>query len=435
MLDTLKKYFKIKFFLIIVLGIFFVYLGYQVYSVFFSPIETELVLFVEDVAESMTFENAFIVRKENVIKDQRQGVVTYLAEDGEKIAKGEKIVSFYRDSSDATKVERLTKIDDEIVKLKQLNAFYGMMDANPTAIDKQISHELRDLLTNLSDKSYKKFKNKKERLLYLMNERQLATHQVKNFSNRIDELENKKKDFKVPESHVLGELDAEVSGYFTRHVDGYEDLVDYDKITSVLPSQLDEITKVHGHKDNDFIGKIVSDQNWYIAVNVKNKDLTKFKEQSDLEVLVPSVFSKRIPAKIEAINQPDVDSDAAVILKCDYLNEDIILARNECVQVVFEKHDGLRINKKALHEKVESKTVKDESTGQEKKIEKTVKGVYVLYAGELIFKEVVPVYADVNYVICDPSPGEESLFSGKTIKVYDQVVTKGKGLYDGKFVR
>ena len=67
--------------------------------------------------------------------------------------------------------------------------------------------------------------------------------------------------------------------------------------------------------------------------------------------------------------------------------------------------------------------------------EKEVQGVYVLFGGELVFKEIVPLYTSETYVICDPSPDEGVLFSGSTIQLYDEVVIEGTDLKDGKMVR
>lgn len=61
-------------------------------------------------------------------------------------------------------------------------------------------------------------------------------------------------------------------------------------------------------------------------------------------------------------------------------------------------------------------------------------GVYVRFGSELTFKEIVPLYSDNSFVICDPDPDDEALFSGDTIQLYDEVVVEGTDLYDGKII-
>ena len=68
-------------------------------------------------------------------------------------------------------------------------------------------------------------------------------------------------------------------------------------------------------------------------------------------------------------------------------------------------------------------------------IRKEVQGVYVLYGSEVQFKEISIVYAGNDYVLCDSSPTDGTLFSGETISLYDQIITEGDDLYDGKVIK
>ena len=59
----------------------------------------------------------------------------------------------------------------------------------------------------------------------------------------------------------------------------------------------------------------------------------------------------------------------------------------------------------------------------------------MLYGSEVQFKEISILYADNDYVLCDPSPADGTLFSGETISLYDQIITEGNDLYDGKVIK
>ena len=63
-----------------------------------------------------------------------------------------------------------------------------------------------------------------------------------------------------------------------------------------------------------------------------------------------------------------------------------------------------------------------------------MQGVYVLYGSEVQFKQIAILYATKDYVICDTSPQEGTLFNGETISLYDKVIVKGDDLYDGKVI-
>ena len=67
-----------------------------------------------------------------------------------------------------------------------------------------------------------------------------------------------------------------------------------------------------------------------------------------------------------------------------------------------------------------------------------MKGVYVVYGGQLEFVQVITV-KDVNgYAVCktELTEGEAAgIVTQRTIQLYDEVVVGGTDLYDGKIVR
>ena len=56
-------------------------------------------------------------------------------------------------------------------------------------------------------------------------------------------------------------------------------------------------------------------------------------------------------------------------------------------------------------------------------------------SSEVQFKEISIVYAGNDFVLCDSSPTDGTLFSGETISLYDQIITEGDDLYDGKVIK
>ena len=123
------------------------------------------------------------------------------------------------------------------------------------------------------------------------------------------------------------------------------------------------------------------------------------------------------------------------------MSSDLANIRKEPIQIHTDSYEGIRVSRKAIHMDTVSRMKTDEQgnkvldeNGNPVTEEKEVQGVYVLFGGELVFKEIVPLYTSNTYVICDPSPGEDALFSGSTIQLYDQVVIEGTDLKDGKMV-
>ncbi len=57
------------------------------------------------------------------------------------------------------------------------------------------------------------------------------------------------------------------------------------------------------------------------------------------------------------------------------------------------------------------------------------RGVFIVRGDSLVFKKVNVVYWGEGYVICSQETDDDYL------KLYDEIVTEGKDLYDGKVIR
>lgn len=430
MFKRLKKLSLIKFVIVFLTLIFIFCFGWFTYRYFFPSVQTEFALFVDNAYDSIDISDSFFIRKESILTAQSEGELSYLVDNGEKVANGENVAAFYRDKRSIAKREQLVKLDSQIEKLKQLSTVSDTMAANPIAIDKQIFQDVKNMMIDMTNKDLKKYRRDISDFLYLMSERQIVTHQITDFSEKINELKKEESKIKLFDSEICKYVKTETPGYFVKKVDGYESLVDYENVGNFFLSDFDKIpTKVEENNAN-VIGKIVSDQNWYIAARVKSDDAIKFKLGSELELLVPSIFSKKISTIVHSVNQRDKMHDAVVIFKCDTLNEDFISSRRGELKVIFSQYSGIKIPKCALHEKNVSTVVEDENGKHE--VCKTLKGVYTVNARRLEFKEIVPLCTDSRYVICKQNPDTQELFNGETVKIYDRVVTKGRNLYEGK---
>lgn len=430
MFKQLKKSLLLKSVILFLFVVVVFHFGYLLHKWIFSSVQTEFALFVEDAYDSIDISDTFFIRKESILKDQSSGVISYLVDDGEKIAKNEEIAAFYTDESSIAKREQLIKLDAQIEKLKQLNVVTDATSANPVTIDKQIFKDVKSMIMDINNKDLKKHRRDRENFLYLMSERQIVTHQTSNFLEQINDLKKEKSEIKISDNEVCKYVKAQEPGYFVKKVDGYESLVDYETVDNFSLADFDKISSKIETSDPSTIGKIVLDQNWYIAARVKIDDVVRFKRGSELELLIPSIFSKKISTIVQSVNQKDKMKDAIVIFKCDILDENLISSRRGELKAIFNQYSGIRIPRCALHEKIVNEVVEDE--GGRREISKTLKGVYVVNAKKLEFKEVIPLCIDSKYIICKQNPDPQELFSNETVKVYDRVVTWGKNLYDGK---
>lgn len=424
---------KKKIILICIVSLTIFYIGYQIYASNFAKVRTQPATYttLNDAIQV----KSFVVRDETYIKNSSGGVLSYLLDNGDKIAKDGVVAEIFNSSDDAKTQKEINAIDKEISNLKQLSYISDIRFNNPLAIDKQIEGLIQKMIKNVNTSNYQDLYDNISENLYLINERQVSTGQSLNFNDKINELQNKRDSLSKSHSGKIGTVSSPESGYFVSRIDRFENSVDFSNVLSLMPDDVNSIIESESIpiQDNSIVGKVIKGINWYIICNVSSDDAFKMNVGKKISINLPLVLNDEVPATIVAINQLNRNSDAAIILSLDHMDDSLSLIRNETIKININTYSGLLINKKSLHEKVLQKTTVDDN-GNEKVEEKKVQGVYILRGKELLFKQIVPIFSNNNYIICKQNPSEDELFKGETIDFLDEVVVEGMNLYDGKII-
>ena len=131
-----------------------------------------------------------------------------------------------------------------------------------------------------------------------------------------------------------------------------------------------------------------------------------------LSLRMSFVLDETVPVTVYACNK-DNAGNLAVVFRCDYMSEELSTIRHETVEIQLVKHTGLKVPKAAI--------VVDEQQQA---------GVYVRSGNVASFRRIKQIYSDpADYVIC------EEVAEKGYLKLYDDIIVGGKGLYDGKIIR
>lgn len=410
------------------------YILYQIYVSNFTKVKTQPVTYTS-LSDSIQSES-FIVRDEVFINNNSNDVMSYLLEDGEKVAKDGAVAEIFNNYDDAKTQKEIKNIDNEINNFKQLSYLSNSYTSDPLATDEQIGSSIQKMIKDINASSYNNIQKSRSDILYLMNEKQIITGKVASFNNKIDELQSQRDTLSKSHGSSIGKVLAPDSGYFVSKLDGFENLVNFDNVLSLSVDNIKSILSSEKKLDSNknIIGKVIRGINWYIVCNVSSDEAFKLYNGKSVNITLPLVSTEKFPATVAAINQQDKKSEAAVILSLNNMDNRLALTRNETVKIDIDTYNGLLINKNSLHEDILRKTVVDEN-GNESLEEKKVQGVYILRGKEIVFKQVVPIYSDNNYIVCEQNPSSDKLFNGETITILDEVVTEGTNLYNGKIIK
>ena len=143
-----------------------------------------------------------------------------------------------------------------------------------------------------------------------------------------------------------------------------------------------------------------------------NRYATALAKDKSLYVRLPFVTDEEIPVTVVGCNR-DAEGNLAVIFECVNMSEALSSIRHESMEILLVKHKGLRVPKRAI------------TTDAEQHI-----GVYIRAGDVVRFRRIEQEYGDAaDYVIC-----KENGQSGY-LRLYDDVITEGSNLYDGKLIR
>lgn len=380
----------------------------QIFRMLYSPVTTSSVL------SASTFSGVDMevisVRNEKVVTTSKNGVFSYRIADGDKISNGGVIADIYESGEDIKINEEIERLTVTVNDLEEINGYNTQEAVNIDLIDSKIREDVLEVVNNVSIGKIGNASNYSQDILKLMNRRQIATGTSGGFDDLLSTYKDKLKSLKTESSSPISKIKSKTSGYFVSGIDGYETVVNEKDLNKLTPDKYDKLKPDDKEYTKKTVGKIVSDYEWYLAAKIPLEECLKFKENDQLVLRTDFDSVPELPVTVHKINKGMSGDSAVVIFSCTYMNSDLASMRRAQMTAVLETYTGLGVNAKAI------RFVKGE------------KGVYVLTGNIINFVPVNVLYSQDNYCIC------EMTATGNRLKLYDEIIVKGKNLYDGKVI-
>ena len=400
----MREHMGLKIFLGILLLVF---VAHQLYSSLYKPISTLPAEYFEVV--SGVSAKAIIIRNEKIITNSAKGTLHYITTDGTRAAKGGTIAEIYSDPAVSGKISRMHAVENELRSISQIEEYNNVQAADMELINSKVNSALNAVIRSCADGDYDGVSDTVEQLLMGINRRQALTGELTDFSERKTALQEELKTLNSSIPSATSRVVADVSGYFVSSTDGFENSLGVSDLTVYTPDYLNSIKpeKV----PDDAIGKIVSDYEWYIAAEMGVSDSLKYKVDDEIKIKTSVKSAPELDVRVKCINISSSDDRAVVIFSCQQMNGDLAVMRSGNITVVNKVYKGLKLLKKSL------------------RVVDGVTGVYTVSGMRLKFVPVNVIYSTEDFIIC-----EQQFSENKVLRLYDEVVVKGKGLYDGKVI-
>lgn len=385
-----------------------VFILFQVYTVLYNPLSTDTAIFYQ--ANDGISTSGLIIRDEVIVKSNLTGVKSYAVSEGGRVAKNGVIATVYGNEAVADTHLKIDELNKQIDTLTSVETYNDLNAADLTLIKTKISNTLISILSKAQTGNLSDYSDSYNDLLMLMNRKQIVTGEVVNFDSLIGDLTMERDSLTSSIEKASGTIKSNCSGYFISSVDGYEGLISTDKLDELTCDTLNSITPSE-NQSKDIVGKVVQDYEWYIAAQVPLNDSMDFTEGSTVTLETQLKSTPELPVTVKYINKSGSSDKAVMVFSCKSMNEELAQTRNLPITIVKHAYSGLRINSSAIR-------VVD---GQ--------KGVYVLESSQAKFVKVNILYSAQNYSICELNTEDTG-----SLRLYDEIIVKGKNLYDGKII-
>lgn len=389
---------------VVVLIVLFVVIQFYKVTHIELKTQTATVSTVYDKASS----EALFIRDESVVEKAATGVTVPCFEDGDKINVKGNVAMQFSSSKAAANYSKYTDLTNQIKYYQTLEAQTVGQSANLETINENIEQKVINYADGLCRN---KIGDTAQELDSVLVRRQLIIGEDVDLLSIIENLRDKRNSyssFSKPDKYIK----TDESGVFSSYTDGYENIIDFDKAeeTSVkeFKSALSAVDKSKDVADN--VGKLVTSYTWYVQTLVSTDTVKNLENGDYVNIVLKDDSSKEFKAEI--VSGADVSlgqKETLLVLKLNEMDADIAKLRKAEIEIRRNKYEGIKIPSEALH------------------VVNGKKGVYVLIASQIKFREVNIIYSDDDYVLAEYDESNTN-----SIHLYDKIITQVKDLKDGK---
>lgn len=391
----------------------FFYVGMQISRTFGASVKTETV-YSYTISQSISG-TGIIFRDEQTLPETGSGVMSCLYDDGDRVLVGKPVVEYLSSTEVGINRNRLRETEWEIAMLEEAQNTSLSHFSNADALGRDIKQQMTRLVHISAAGQYDEVQTLRPNLVSLLNKRQIATGKEQGFDTRISQLTAERDRLTSSQGRDVNQvIKAPLSGYYAKPMDGLETSLtrdialkgSLDELLSLLESPPQPAPSVRGS------GRIVTNQNWYLAIQADKYDTQWVRPGQALYLVFDGVPGK-VPAQVERVLTSNERDEAVLVVHCNHIASDTISLRVEGVRLEFSSYSGLRVDSSYIR-----------FQGDEP-------GVYVLENNVVKFKKLNPIYEEPGFLLSEPPP---DLYDATYLRQYEQIITKGKELSDGKIV-
>ena len=396
--------------IIVVLLIIAGYIFYECYTA--THVDVETITAVTSTVYETIETKALVVRDEHTVSSKSEGVIVPSVQDCEKVKLGGNVAMLFSSEDNAKAYSTLLDLHNQLDYYLELESKSAGMATDIESIDRDILSDVNDYIRTVNSHSFAAVSDCSEELNDKLTRRQMIIGRDVDFSQIKRDLQSQINGINIDACKPTGYVTADESGIFSSYTDGCESLFDYNSIKDADVKTIQSyIEKVSGQqKAQDSFGKLVTSYEWYFCCVVDADDV---KDISNGDTLNVALKDSDEVLNCKVVSGADTDlgvNETVLVLQCSQMNSQITSMRLEDIEIRYNEYTGFKVPASAIHIDGEGN-----------------KCVYALISNQVSERRGEIIYSAKDFVIFKNDPENSN-----SIRFYDQIITKGKDLHDGK---
>ena len=397
--------------ILILLALFFlITVGGQFYIRFYNPLQTETAM-IYKASNEIVFKGIH-VRNERLVRYSGADVIAYIHPDGSKLGRNPVVAQSYKTTSDILLQRRIGELGERVALLEGAAALINTDNSQLESYNNQITNRHSQLLWNINAGDYSSVAQLKNEYLSLQSRKQvLRNDDGLDLKGRIGLIQGEIATLRANMSASPRNVSIEEAGYFVSVVDGHESTLNFDKANALSKRDIERIIREPSVEiAENVIGKIIDGYKWRFIGILDTRRTRSFYVDSVLDFRI-GTNPQIVQATVISVRRLD-DGTSIFVFECDTLTPEFASQRVSRFSLQLDTFRGIRIPTSAVHFNQENE-----------------RGVYVQNGAELIFRRIRVMRTERDFFLV-----EDTTTVPGFISLYDNVVVRGRDLYEGKIV-
>ncbi|MGM9537469.1 MAG: HlyD family efflux transporter periplasmic adaptor subunit [Candidatus Onthomonas sp.] len=392
------------------------YFAVYAYHIFFGGYETATVY--SYIGQSTLPAEGYLIREETVLSDGGSLEEIVVAE-GENVALGDVVARVYSSENALEQHRRLEALETERDRLEYIYS-RGTEESDAMRLNGEIVEAMTDLKAASARQDFSKLEDRVENLKDLIFRRGFTYSTGSALADQIDAVEAQISELRSATESAVSTVYSPAAGIFSGLVDGYESCLTAEALENLTPATLEALAQSRAETSGRELGKVITSFRWYYAATM-SRDVTKYLSSGDTVTVNFEGSTGAQKMTVQSISSADENDRVAVVFTSDRNISATTLLREQNVDVAYGICEGLRIPTRALRA--------DQETGQ--------LGVYRISGAQAQWVPVELIFTGSDYYLVRSvsKENQSELQEAERLKTGDEVLVRGKNIYDGKVIK